>query len=299
VPAAAASDSVARAEALARRARARLEALQKEADSLASRENSLLVELRRAEVERQAREVELTQAAAELAAVQGDLAANTAAADALSARIATDRPAVEARLARLYKQGPLDSPLRWLEGEGLRETARAYRLLSSLSRIDRDRLLAYQRDIEALRTARTSLAERSREVEQWRARAEAARDGAARAAAAHAALVASIDARRDLTARMAGELEQASARLQQTVAELGTSSPGTVAVLPLKSFQGDIDWPVQGAVTARFGRAPSSRFGTGIVRNGVEIGSAEAARQGPCTKGASRSPTSSAGSAAS
>jgi septal ring factor EnvC (AmiA/AmiB activator) len=96
-----------------------------------------------------------------------------------------------------------------------------------------------------------------------------------KAAAAHASLVASIDARRDLTARLAGELEQASARLQQTVAELGTSSPGTVAVLPLRSFQGDIDWPAQGPVTAGFGRAPASRFGGGVVRNGIEIGSAE------------------------
>jgi len=263
------------ADALARRARARLEALQKEADALATRESSLLVDLRRSELERQAREAELAQAAAELAAVQRDLTANTAAAEQLSARIASDRPAVEARLARLYKEGPLDSPLRWLEGDGVLETARAYRLLSALSRIDRDRLLAYQHDVEALRSARTSLAERSREAAAWQARAEAARDGAVKAAAAHAALVASIDARRDLTARLAGELEQASARLQQTVADLDSSSPATVAVLPLRPFQGDIDWPVQGPVTAGFGRARATRFGTSTVRNGIEIGSAE------------------------
>jgi septal ring factor EnvC (AmiA/AmiB activator) len=270
-PQGAASDAV-RTEALARRARARLEALQKEADALAAREHSLLGELRRSEVERQTREAELAQATAELASVQRELTANTAAADQLSARIAADRPAVEARLARLYRQGPLDSPLRWLEGNGLLETARAYRLLSAMSRIDRDRLAAYQRDVDALQNARASLAQRSRDAAEWQARAEAARDAARRAAAAQASLVASIDARRDLTARLAGELEQASARLQQTVAELGTSSPGTVAVLPLRPFQGAIDWPVPGPVTGAFG-AP--RAGTGSARSGIEIGAAE------------------------
>ena len=270
-----AAGETARAEALARRARARLEALQKEADALAARENTLLVELRRSEVERQAREAELTQAAAALEAVQRDLAANTTATDQLSARIAAERPAVEARLARLYKQGPLDSPLRWLEGEGLFETARAYRLLSAMSGIDRNRLLAYQRDVEGLRSARASLAERSRQAAEWQARAEAARDAAARAAAAQAALVASIDARRDLTAQLAGELEQASARLHQTVAELGTSSPGTVAVLPIKPFQGAIEWPVAGPVTTGFGRSRPAAADGSAARSGIEIGSPE------------------------
>ena len=47
------------------------------------------------------------------------------------------------------------------------------------------------------------------------------------------------------------------------------------AALPLRPFQGALPWPVRGAITSRFGRQPSSRFGTAIVRNGIEIASAE------------------------
>jgi septal ring factor EnvC (AmiA/AmiB activator) len=34
---------------------------------------------------------------------------------------------------------------------------------------------------------------------------------------------------------------------------------------------GSMEWPVPGRIEARFGRETTSRFGTAIVRNGVEI----------------------------
>ena len=56
-----------RVERLARRARERIRALQREADELVAKERSLLDELRRLEVERQLRTAELAQIDAELA----------------------------------------------------------------------------------------------------------------------------------------------------------------------------------------------------------------------------------------
>jgi septal ring factor EnvC (AmiA/AmiB activator) len=41
--------------------------------------------------------------------------------------------------------------------------------------------------------------------------------------------------------------------------------------LPLAPFRGDLPWPARGTVTSRFGRQPSSRFGTAIARNGIEL----------------------------
>jgi septal ring factor EnvC (AmiA/AmiB activator) len=87
--------------------------------------------------------------------------------------------------------------------------------------------------------------------------------------------VASIDRQRDLTARLAGELQQAQARLQDSLAGIAEESVGPTPVLPIRAFAGALDWPVRGPVTAGFGRAPSSRFGTSIVRNGIEIGTPE------------------------
>jgi septal ring factor EnvC (AmiA/AmiB activator) len=102
--------------------------------------------------------------------------------------------------------------------------------------------------------------------------ARAARAALDRATMTRTALVAEIDSRRDLNARLAGELHAAQQRLQQTLAGVasGRSDPVT---LPLRAFQHDLDWPASGRLTARFGRrtglSPTSSL------NGIEIGATE------------------------
>ena len=44
---------------------------------------------------------------------------------------------------------------------------------------------------------------------------------------------------------------------------------------PLAPFRGSLEWPVAGKLLSRFGRSTAGRFGTAIVRNGIEIGVAE------------------------
>ena len=45
--------------------------------------------------------------------------------------------------------------------------------------------------------------------------------------------------------------------------------------LPIRPFRGDLEWPVTGAVVSAFGKALAGRFGTSIVRNGIEIAAPE------------------------
>ena len=42
-------------------------------------------------------------------------------------------------------------------------------------------------------------------------------------------------------------------------------------MLPLRPFRGVLPWPAAGIVVGRFGRATTSRFGTAIARNGIEV----------------------------
>jgi septal ring factor EnvC (AmiA/AmiB activator) len=74
--------------------------------------------------------------------------------------------------------------------------------------------------------------------------------------------------RQDNEALMA-ELSEARDRLDRSVQRLSAVAPASGAARRLSP--GFVDWPVQGRVAARFGRETSSRFGTNIVRNGVEI----------------------------
>jgi septal ring factor EnvC (AmiA/AmiB activator) len=87
-------------------------------------------------------------------------------------------------------------------------------------------------------------------------------------------LVKSIDARRDLNAQLMGELQAAQQRLQASVAQM-ESGKGGALVLPLRPFQGDLPWPAKGTLLRRFGRQMNSRFGTSVVRNGIDLAVAD------------------------
>ena len=104
---------------------------------------------------------------------------------------------------------------------------------------------------------------------------DAARARAAVEAAVNARgrLIDELDQRRDLAAQFVVELQQAQLQLERTIASADTSS--TVASLPIRPFQGDLAWPVDGKVASRFGRSSSGRFGTSIVRNGIELATAQ------------------------
>ena len=82
-----------------------------------------------------------------------------------------------------------------------------------------------------------------------------------------------LDLRRDLAAQYVTELQHAQLELDRTIA--GAEAASTTASLPIRPFKGDLPWPITGEVTSRFGRVASGRFGTTIVRNGIEIAATE------------------------
>src|SRR6185436_590351 len=102
-----------------------------------------------------------------------------------------------------------------------------------------------------------------RELQAGEAEARKARVAADRAVAARNALIAQIDARRDLNAQFAGELQVAAERLQQQVANLAAGRAADAVAVPLAPFRGALAWPADGRVTGRFG-GPA-------VRSGIEI----------------------------
>jgi septal ring factor EnvC (AmiA/AmiB activator) len=263
----------ARAEAASQRAAGRIRALQRESDALASQEKTLLVELRKLEIERQLRIEAVAKIDRELADTRQKLKDTIARAEALRTAADNERPEIEARLAQLYKMGRAGYWRLLLDVDDLRSMGRAYRTASAMTRLDRDRIQQHQRTLEELSRERTALEARAKEVTSLQRKAASARAAVERAVAARTELVDSIDARRDLNAQLVGELEAAQQRLQASVAQIGG---GRAAItLPLRPFRGAIPWPATGIVTGRFGRQPAGRFGATVTRNGVEISLAE------------------------
>src|SRR5687767_4123989 len=87
------------------RAAERIRQLQIEAGQLASREKSILAELRKLEIEREIRTEELTAIEKDQQKTRAQLATANVRAAELRAYADTQRPDVEARLVRLYKMG--------------------------------------------------------------------------------------------------------------------------------------------------------------------------------------------------
>jgi septal ring factor EnvC (AmiA/AmiB activator) len=262
----------AQAEALARRAGDRLVALQRESEALAAQERTLLVDLRRLEVEREIKVEQLARLQRETAAVTDKLNAAKARAETLQHDAERQRPDVEARMVQLYKMGRAGYWRLLLDVNDLRELGRAYRTAAALGRIDRDRVDEHRRTLASLASERGQLQARATELAALQKKAADARAAAERAVAARAALVKSIDERRDLNAQLTGELQDAQHRLQATLAGSSTAGAGRPAptALPLRPFRGALPWPAEGVVSARFGRQPLRSPGP-AVRNGIEL----------------------------
>jgi septal ring factor EnvC (AmiA/AmiB activator) len=244
------------AEAMARRAGERLQALQREADRLASEERGLLSELRRLEVERQLKAEELKQLDAETRRIEQDLAAAAARAESLERSKSAALPELRARLVEIYKLGQARYLRLLLSTPDIRRIGQASRLVGALAAQDRRRVDSHQRTLAEIGAARRTLDERRRTLAAARASAAQTQTALQRAVQARTDLVRDIDKRRDLNAQLSGELQAVQQKLQLALRGLAAgSAPADVIRLPLKPFRGDLDWPVAGAVRRRFVRA--------------------------------------------
>ena len=277
-PGASPTDERQRVERLARRATDRVRALRAEADQLASHERTVLQQIARLELDRQIK-------AEELAAIDIDLADTTGRLEDTAARMATlereadvQRPLVEARLVAIYKLGAPRYTQLLLGTGDLRAIGRTYRLIGSLARRDREQFEGYRQTLSDLQASRATIETRQGEVAALRDAATSARLALDRAIASQKALVEDIDTRRDLTARLTGELEAARRRLEASLTELGAraspASATTTPVLPIRPFRGQIEPPVPGQVTVPFGIPRPTQFGTTIAGGGIELAAA-------------------------
>jgi len=262
----------ARAEALAQRAAERLQTLHQEADRLASQERSLLGDLRKLEVERQIKTEEVRQLDTQAARAAEELDGVNREVKRLEDEEAASRPKLEARLVELYKLGEARYVRLLLSLTDARHAIRASRMVAVVSHRDHEELLAHERRLTVLATSRSDLESRGRMLASLRADATRAREALSQAVEERNALIATIDARRDLNAQLVGELEAAQQSLQVRLKE--SDSPGSAEpiALPLRPFQGELDWPVPGSVRQRFGR----QLG-GATTNGIEIQATEGA----------------------
>ena len=258
---------------LARQAEQRIKELQAESDRLAAQTRTTLTELRALELQREIKGEEVAKADAQLKELVAALDATTKRVEALESQRRADVPWVRERLVEIYKRGRLGYLRLLLSGTDIKALGRLSRGVAATATLDRVRLESHRHVAQQERTALAELQTRRQEVDNARAQALNARRALGDAVATHNRRLDELDARRDLAARFIGDLQGAQGELQRTLASL----PDTRAALPIAPFKGMLDWPVRGGILSRFGRSAAGRFGTTIVRNGIEISTPEGA----------------------
>lgn len=266
--------AAAEAKALAARAADRIRALQKEADELAARARTLFNDLRKLELEQAIAQEQVASADAQLAQVTTDRDAASRRVEALEAERIANTPGVAERLVSIYKRGRGGYARLLLSSDDPRAFGRLTRGVAAIATLDRVRVETHRRTLAAEREALAELEARRAEVISLQQRASEARGALEKTVRARNAAIDALDARRDLAAQYVAELQQAQAALQQAVVNMGD----TPAELPFEPFRGALEWPVRGRVVTRFGPSREGRFGTSIVRNGIEIAADEGSR---------------------
>ena len=257
----------------AERAQRRIRALQVEADRLAAQSRTVFGDLRRLELERAIKQEELLNAERALVRTTVDRDAAARRLQTRQAMRVAGTPGVAERLVELSKRGRAGYVQLLLASDNVRAMGRMARGVAAVAELDRLRLEAHRKNLAAEQSAladlnqqRTALAALQKDA----TRAKAAVDAAV---SARNRLIDDLDRRRDLAAQYVAELEQAQQALERRVAT--TEAASTVAALPIRPFRGDLPWPIKGVVTQRFGKVPAGRFGTAIVRNGIEVSAKE------------------------
>jgi murein hydrolase activator len=256
------------ADRLSERAAERLKSLHEEAQQLAAQEKTVLVQLRKLEVDRQIKSEELRQAETRVTAVTTELRALDLQIAALDRQAQDDIPVLRERIVSLYKLGSGRYVRLLLSATDVRRFGQASRLVVELADQDKRRVTDHQRRLEELNGSRQTVAERQTRLTALKSNVQRARVEIDRLVESRNALVSQIDQRRDLNAQLAGELMAAQQKLQSAMTDL---SNGSSASLPIGPFRGDLDWPLTGSLRQRFGLSDVGRG----VNNGIDIAAAE------------------------
>ena len=247
-----------------------------------SRLEGLLGEARRKEATLQDRletvEVELElqrQRLAEAEAARDVAVVAVEATEAEVARLETDleeaRSALKKRLVGLYRLGRQGYLRLFLSIDTEGDLLGAVRTLRYLVRRDAEAIRRYLESREALEQERQTLLARQQEAERWAGEERSRRDRMVAVRRRQQNLLEeAAEERRELT-RRAEELETKARRLTDLIRALAAAEDTELEGRTIQQFEGVLDWPLEGEVTAGFGPRLDPRYGTRVPHNGIEI----------------------------
>lgn len=252
----------------------RLGLLNDELSQLDSKQTTLLGELHRFDIQIRLANKQLELLGLELKRGYREIDANLKLIQALEASIAELIPYLKSRSVSLYKQGRLSYLRLLLSVEKPSELTRAYRYVSRLAREDGRKMSRFLNDQKALEETKARLLQQTEATLATRKEVQGATRTLASRRESRATLLGEIENRREMAGTLVYELEQAREKLSALLETLsaGEPLPETATVhIPMRVFQGELGWPLDGKLEGRFGTELHPRFKTVTVRNGIEL----------------------------
>jgi septal ring factor EnvC (AmiA/AmiB activator) len=216
--------------------------------------------------------------AARLSEAEASLAEASRARDEAAARVAEQQALLEERrsalrrrllsIDRFARQGYLRL---FLEVDRSADLMVAIRQLRYLARRDAATVAAYREARLRLEADRGEQELRVAESERWLAAERERRQELDRLIDEQERLLELLAERRARLERRAGELGRREARLSTLLELLEDETGSGLAGRSIEEFEGALDWPAPGAVTAEFGPRTDPVYGTTLPHNGIEI----------------------------
>jgi murein hydrolase activator len=263
-----------------------------EAERLGERERSVLGELR--EVER-----ELAVTRQLLETLEQEIAVKTAEIGRLTRelaraqdRLVVQRQILARRLRSIYKLGRFGTLEILLRSDSFADALGRYKYLRLIAEQDARLVGSIERLEASTRADRIALDRARGELDERRGERLAQARSLEAAETERRAMLERVKGERSEQLRAADALEAETRKIQQLLAALerrraereavrrrAAEAGGAPAAAPrastLTGDLGNLDWPVDGEIVARFGRAVHPVYQTEVVNNGIDIAAAK------------------------
>jgi septal ring factor EnvC (AmiA/AmiB activator) len=249
--------------------------LQREMESLVSRERGLLGDVARLDAAIALDSARLEEASLRLRDTEESLSASQREMATVEAAQARRAPYLASRVRELYKQGSAGMLARLLAPAAAADGRDGIRYAGYVVRRDATQLAEWRDASRRLDQERTILAAARDRLAVQKAEASRSKSALEQGRAERAKLLARIRGDREQHAKAIEEIEAAAKDLGRLLDSLDDS--GATVALDVRKFRGLLDWPADGPVTAGFGKVIHPRFKTEIPHPGVDIDAMEGA----------------------
>jgi septal ring factor EnvC (AmiA/AmiB activator) len=219
------------------------------------------------------RRAELEEVSLRLRDTEERLAGSEREITTIEAGQASRAPQLASRLREIYMRGPVGLLARLIGPLSTTERLDGFRYAAYLSRRDALQLAAWRAASLRLAEERAILAVERERLASVRSEASRKETALTAGRASRTTLLARIRGDREQHEKAFGELFEAARSLGRLVSSF-EDAPAHVA-LDVRKFRGLLDWPAEGAVSARFGAVVHPRFKTEVPHPGLDIDAPE------------------------